>query len=799
MPDDVVTMDKIVVAVQAPRPDLPRLRDLRRHRQHLRLRALRRAAQAQRRRRLVAGDDRRARRHRRAGLGDHPAPAHVGGLRPPRRLHRPARRLPDVQAALPRRPPRRRARRPLPAQAEQSCPARGRSATSPRRASSTSCSRRRSAPSRRPARPSTCAPRRRRASSWTSRPSCSFARRKPPFGIAQVGKSFRNEITPGNFIFRTLEFEQMEMEFFVPPDEAERVVRALAAGALRLVRAASASAPTTCACASTTPTSSATTRARTGDVEYLFPIGWSGARGHRQPRRLRPHPARRSTRARRSSTSTSDGRALRPARHRAGRRRRARDARASSCDAYDEEELGGEARTVLKLHPRLAPVKVAVLPLVRKDGQPELAHEVRNLLRARMQTEYDEGGSIGKPLPPPGRDRHAVVRDDRPPVARGPHGHGARPRHARPGARRDRRARRPARRRLAAPWTSPKLRARAVAPPTPRATGSSAWARAWPRRRGRRRRRGRGGRGRGRHGGRAPAARAARSGVVSVGAGVLSVDGVVVVVGVVVVDVVVSVLSVFVLVSDDVLRLTGTNVVRRDDDVTDLPRTSSELVRKTPAMTNATRPVADGGQDARARHAQPEAAPLGGRAVHAQLRGGRGGDRRGSGLLEVALAQPGAALGDGVVASGPRLAHGVDRPGGAVESLGDERDDHRGHRRTEEGAAAPQPPDDEGRGQRRGAGDHQRAHREAAGLGLLSVLGHVPTYSSAPRRAHDSSSEVSSGRGSLACPPVYQPGLVHSSKCRWQAVASPVRPTSPTFSPASTASPTDTSTALRCM
>ena len=65
-----------------------------------------------------------------------------------------------------------------------------------------------------------------------------FARRKPPFGIAQVGKSFRNEITPGNFVFRTLEFEQMEMEFFVPPDEAEQVVRALARGAPRLVRAA---------------------------------------------------------------------------------------------------------------------------------------------------------------------------------------------------------------------------------------------------------------------------------------------------------------------------------------------------------------------------------------------------------------------------------------------------------------------------------------------------------------------------------------------------------------------------------
>jgi glycyl-tRNA synthetase len=65
-------------------------------------------------------------------------------------------------------------------------------------------------------------------------------------------------------------------------------------------------------------------------------------------------------------------------------------------DAYDEEEVEGESRTVLKLHPRLAPVKVAVLPLVRKDGQPELAQELHAELKRRMQTEYDEGGSIGK-------------------------------------------------------------------------------------------------------------------------------------------------------------------------------------------------------------------------------------------------------------------------------------------------------------------------------------------------------------------------------------------------------------------
>ena len=65
-------------------------------------------------------------------------------------------------------------------------------------------------------------------------------------------------------------------------------------------------------------------------------------------------------------------------------------------DAYDEDEIEGEQRTVLRLHPVLAPVKVAVLPLVRKDGQPELAHEVYRALRDRVQAEYDEGGAIGR-------------------------------------------------------------------------------------------------------------------------------------------------------------------------------------------------------------------------------------------------------------------------------------------------------------------------------------------------------------------------------------------------------------------
>ena len=132
-----------------------------------------------------------------------------------------------------------------------------------------------------------------------------LARRKPPFGIAQVGKSFRNEITPGNFIFRTLEFEQMEMEFFVPPADADEWYRYWVEERRRLVRPLRDPPESTCACAPTTRTSCRTTRARTSDIEYLLPDRLVGARGDREPRRLRPHRRTRRRRARSSNGSTA--------------------------------------------------------------------------------------------------------------------------------------------------------------------------------------------------------------------------------------------------------------------------------------------------------------------------------------------------------------------------------------------------------------------------------------------------------------------------------------------------------------
>jgi glycyl-tRNA synthetase len=221
-----------------------------------------------------------------------------------------------------------------------------------------------------------------------------FARKKPPFGIAQVGKSFRNEITPGNFIFRTLEFEQMEMEFFVPPDEAqqwhEHWLKERLDWYVRLgIR------PDHLKLRPHDADELSHYSSATSDVEYLYPIGWSELEGiaNRGDFDLTQHAQHSGEKLEYFDTASGERyipHVIEPA---AGV---GRTVLAVLCDAYDEEEVAGEQRTVLKLHPRLAPIKVAVLPLVRKDGQPELAHEAFELLRGQMQAEYDEGGSIGK-------------------------------------------------------------------------------------------------------------------------------------------------------------------------------------------------------------------------------------------------------------------------------------------------------------------------------------------------------------------------------------------------------------------
>jgi glycyl-tRNA synthetase len=221
-----------------------------------------------------------------------------------------------------------------------------------------------------------------------------FSRKKPPFGIAQIGKSFRNEITPGNFIFRTREFEQMEMEFFVPPAEAPQWYEHWLSERMDWYQGLGIRADHLKLRAHDADELSHYSSG-TSDVEYLFPIGWSELEGiaNRGDFDLTRHAEYSGQKLEYHDGNTGERyvpHVIEPA---AGVDRAML---AFLCDAYDEDEIEGETRTVLRLHPQLAPVKAAVLPLVRKDGQPELAEEIHHMLRGRMQTEYDAGGAIGR-------------------------------------------------------------------------------------------------------------------------------------------------------------------------------------------------------------------------------------------------------------------------------------------------------------------------------------------------------------------------------------------------------------------
>ncbi len=221
-----------------------------------------------------------------------------------------------------------------------------------------------------------------------------IARRRPPFGIAQVGKSFRNEITPGNFLFRTREFEQMEMEFFVPPDQADEWFRywveerrnwylryGIRPDNIR-VRAHDASELSHYS-------------SGTSDLEYAFPIGWGELEGiaNRGDYDLKQHTEFSGTKL---EVVEPDGEryvphVIEPA---AGADRAFL---AFLCDAYDEEEVAGRERVVLRLHPAIAPVKAAILPLFGNDAaQGERAAALAAELRPLFQVELDTSGQIGR-------------------------------------------------------------------------------------------------------------------------------------------------------------------------------------------------------------------------------------------------------------------------------------------------------------------------------------------------------------------------------------------------------------------
>ncbi|HEX5990225.1 MAG TPA: glycine--tRNA ligase, partial [Solirubrobacterales bacterium] len=212
--------------------------------------------------------------------------------------------------------------------------------------------------------------------------------------IAQIGKSFRNEITPGNFIFRTREFEQMEMEYFVPPADAERwhvhwIEQRMAWYTDLGIR------PDQLTLRAHGSDELSHYSSATSDIEYLFPMGWSELEGiaNRGDFDLTQHARFSGEKLEYFDQQTKERyvpHVIEPA---AGADRATL---AFLVDSYEVEEVEGRQRTVLRLHPRLAPVKVAVLPLVSKEGMPEKAREIFGDLRRRLPAEFDEGGSIGK-------------------------------------------------------------------------------------------------------------------------------------------------------------------------------------------------------------------------------------------------------------------------------------------------------------------------------------------------------------------------------------------------------------------
>lgn len=222
---------------------------------------------------------------------------------------------------------------------------------------------------------------------------------KVPFGIAQIGKSFRNEITPKQFIFRSREFEQMEIEFFCKPDTSEEWYRrwrderfawyqtlGLKGSNLRLREH--------------DKDELAFYSRGTSDVEYNFPWGWGELEGiaHRSDYDLKQHMEHSGKDLSYFDDETKERYLPHVIEPSAGA---TRATLAFLCEAFAEDQAPNEkgqmeTRTVLRLHARLAPVKAAIFPLVKKDGMPETAHALYKDLQKHFNVFYDEKSAVGR-------------------------------------------------------------------------------------------------------------------------------------------------------------------------------------------------------------------------------------------------------------------------------------------------------------------------------------------------------------------------------------------------------------------
>jgi glycyl-tRNA synthetase len=220
------------------------------------------------------------------------------------------------------------------------------------------------------------------------------SRQKIPFGIAQIGKAFRNEITPGNFIFRTREFEQMEMQFFVKPGSDEEWFERWRGLRMAWHRELGLE-PARLRWHHHGPNELAHYARQAYDIEYEFPFGWQEIEGihNRTDFDLRRHQEFSGKKLEYFEQATGERFLPYIVETSVGADR---VTLTLLVDAYHEEEVEGETRVVLRFHPALAPTKAAVLPLVNKDGMPELARELYNDLRRHLPCFFDDGGAIGR-------------------------------------------------------------------------------------------------------------------------------------------------------------------------------------------------------------------------------------------------------------------------------------------------------------------------------------------------------------------------------------------------------------------
>ena len=221
------------------------------------------------------------------------------------------------------------------------------------------------------------------------------ARQKVPFGIAQIGKAFRNEITPGNFIFRTREFEQAEMQFFVKPGEDDQWFEqwmdvrmqwhkdlGIREEKLRFHQHG--------------PDELAHYAKDAHDIEYEFPFGWKEFEGihNRTDFDLSRHQEYSGKRLEYIDAPTNERFVPYVIETSMGVDR---TTLVVLADAYREEEIEGETRVLMAMNPEIAPIKAAVFPLVKKDGMPEIAHKIEADLRSNaINCFYDQSGAIGR-------------------------------------------------------------------------------------------------------------------------------------------------------------------------------------------------------------------------------------------------------------------------------------------------------------------------------------------------------------------------------------------------------------------